>query len=143
MIRLLSTSDDIRKVNKSYNVIKDNIIYNKMDRADIINPSYTIEYFNEIYNANYLYDDTTNRYYYIENISMEDGGRCTLYCNVDVLMSFSNEIKKVVGTIDRNENKKNGYLYDSNYKAYAYNQIVTKRFPNAMNDDSIILITVG
>ena len=143
MIRLLSTSDDKRKVNKSYNVIKDNINYNKMDRTDIISPCYTIEYFNEIYNANYLYDNATDRYYYIENISMEDGGRCTLYCNVDVLMSFSNEIKKVVGTIDRNENKKNGYLYDSNYKAYAYNQIVTKRFPNSMNDDSIILITVG
>ena len=143
MIRLLKTSDDKRKLNKSFTVIKDNVNYNKMDMTDIINPAYTIEYFNNIYNANYLYDDTAHRYYYIDNIGMEDGGRCTLYCNVDVLMSFANEIKQVTATVDRNENKKNGYLIDNRYKTYAYEQIVAKRFPNAMVNDSIILMTIG
>lgn len=143
MIRLLNTSDDKRKLNKSFSVIKDNINYNKMDRTDIITPTYNVEYFDTIYNVNYLYDNTTNRYYYVNNVEMESGGRVNLYCEVDVLMSFANDIKNVTATIDRNENNKNGYLVDNRYKTYAYEQIVAKRFPNAMNDDSIILMTIG
>ena len=114
-----------------------------MDRTDIISPTYNVEFFNEIYNTNYLYDDTTKRYYYVNNIEMDSGGRVNLYCDVDVLMSFATEIKKVTATVDRNENTKNGYLVDSRYKTYAYEQIVAKRFPNAMNNDSIILMTIG
>ena len=143
MIRLLKTSDDKRKLNKTYSIIKDNIPYNKMDRTDIINPTYNVEFFDNIYNTNYLYDDTTKRYYYVNNIEMDSGGRVNLYCDVDVLMSFATEIKKVTATVDRNENTKNGYLVDSRYKTYAYEQIVAKRFPNAMNNDSIILMTIG
>ena len=143
MIRLLNTSDDKRKLNKSFSVIKDNINYNKMDRTDIISPTYNVEFFDNIYNTNYLYDDTTKRYYYVNNIEMDSGGLVNLYCDVDVLMSFATEIKKVTATVDRNESTKNGYLVDSRYKTYAYEQIVAKRFPNAMNNDSIILMTIG
>ena len=143
MIRLLKTTDDKRKLNKTYTVVKDNIKYNKMDRTDIISPTYNVEYFDTIYNANYLYDNTTNRYYYINNIEMESGGRCSLYCDVDVLMSHSAQIKQITATVDRNEKTKNGYLVDNKYKTYAYEQIVCKRFPNAMNNDSIILMTIG
>lgn len=62
---------------------------------------------------------------------------------IDPLMTYASSIKKIVATIDRNENEKNGYLLDSQYSAYSYKQVTTKTFPRGMTDDSIILMTIG
>ena len=61
----------------------------------------------------------------------------------DVRYSHREGIKGLTCTVARNENLSNGYLPDSSYKTYAYEQIVCKAFPNKFNNDSIILMTVG
>ena len=61
----------------------------------------------------------------------------------DVRYSHREGIKGLTCTVARNENLKNGYLHDSSYNIYAYEQVVCKMYPNAINQDSIILMTVG
>ena len=92
---------------------------------------------------NYAYIDAFGRYYYITDRNMLVNGVCELTLESDPLQSFSDQIKQVNATITRNQYEKNGYLKDEHYSALAYEAIQYKHFPNALNDTSCILVTVG
>lgn len=70
---------------------------------DIITPTFIVESDSDLYTANYLYCPTYGRYYYINNISVLTGRRMALKCLVDVLQTYSNDIKNSVATILRAE----------------------------------------
>jgi hypothetical protein len=111
--------------------------------TDVINPQFEIETSSAPTAYNYLYCDYTGRYYFIREITMVRNGLYRLSCHVDVLMTYGAAIRGKNATITRNEYTKNGYIPDERYKSLAYEEIVTKQFPNEMNQDSIILLTVG
>ena len=116
-----------------------------INETDIVNPSIVVSrnfYDSIILKANYLYIDKLERYYFINNISFAES-MIVIDCTVDVLMSYKSEIRNITCTVTRNENLKNGYLNDDNYNIQAYKQVVCKMFPNAINNDSIILMTAG
>ena len=116
-----------------------------INETDIVNPSIIVSrkfYDSLILKANYLYIDKLERYYYINNISFAES-MIVIDCTVDVLMSYKKQIRNLTCTVTRNENLKNGYLNDDNYNIQAYKQVVCKMFPNAINNDSIILMTAG
>ena len=116
-----------------------------INETDIVNPSIIVSrkfYDSLILKANYLYIDKLERYYFINNISFAES-MIVIDCTVDVLMSYKSEIRNITCTVTRNENLKNGYLNDDNYNIQAYKQVVCKMFPNAINNDSIILMTAG
>ena len=64
-------------------------------------------------------------------------------CKIDVLMSYRTKILSNTCTISKNENLSNAYLYDNGYQLLSYKNIVTKKFPSGLTDNSIILMTVG
>ena len=116
-----------------------------INETDIVNPSIVVSrnfYDSIILKANYLYIDKLDRYNYIIYISFADS-MIVIDCTVDVLMSYKKQIRNLTCTITRNENLKNGYLNDDNYNIQAYKQVVCKMFPNAINNDSVILMTAG
>lgn len=92
---------------------------------------------------NYAYIDAFGRYYWIRDRNMTVNGVCELTLESDPLQSFATQIKAVRATITRNENVKQGYLSDSGYNALAYEGMQYKTFPNALDDASYILVTVG
>ena len=92
---------------------------------------------------NYAYIDTFLRYYWITDRKSLVNGVMELTLESDPLQSFSTEIRACPATITRNANQYNGYLKDSGYNAVAYEAVQYKRFPNALNDASCILVTVG
>lgn len=92
---------------------------------------------------NYAYIDTFQRYYYIVDRNSLVNGVVELTLESDPLESFKVQILQRPATITRNQNEKNGYLKDANYSALAYEAIQYKHFPNALNDTSCILVTVG
>jgi hypothetical protein len=92
---------------------------------------------------NYAYIDAFGRYYWIRDRNMLVNGVCELTLESDPLQSFAAQIKAVQATITRNENMANGYLQDSGYNALAYEGIQYKHFPNALDDTTCILVTVG
>ena len=92
---------------------------------------------------NYAYCDYTGRYYFTGNAVMVRAGLWRIPCHVDVLSTYFSQYSGIQATINRNETIRNGYLIDDRYKAKAYREILTRQFPNAMTNDSIILMTVG
>ena len=95
-----------------------------------------------IEDKNYAFIPSWAAYYYV---SIKDFGngyvRVTL--ELDRRMTFANQIRALSGTVTRNENEYNGYIIDEKYIGLAYEEVVSKPFPNAMDNDSIVLITVG
>lgn len=92
---------------------------------------------------NYAYIDAFQRYYYIVDRKSLVNGIVELTLESDPLESFRSQILQRQATITRNANEKNGYLKDSGYNALAFEGIQYKQFPNALDDASCILVTVG
>lgn len=92
---------------------------------------------------NYAYIEDFGRYYFITSITAERADLWSFTLRTDVLMTYADDIRALTGTVDRQEHLRNGYLQDAQYQAKQYRQITTKAFPNSMNNDTIILMTVG
>lgn len=115
-----------------------------LDEFDVLHPRLKVsrEAFSGLYDkCNYCYIPDFGRYYFVEKTL--ESNFVFLHCEIDVRKSYASALRSLTCTVTRNENLKNGYLHDSNYSVYAYEQIVCKMFPNSINQDSIILMTVG
>lgn len=71
--------------------------------VSIINPTFIFTNPSTIIGCNYLYCDTFDRYYFITNISVDTAQRAIVECNIDVLQSWSAQIKASTATILRSE----------------------------------------
>lgn len=139
-------SDDKRKADKNLsNVIKENVNITYKDATEFIRPIIMLDYDGSwnMRDCNYIYLSDKNRYYFVEKHSFQKGQKVVFELLVDVRTSHKESIRALTCTVTRNENLKNGYLPDSSYKTYAYEQIVCKAFPNKFTNNSIILMTVG
>lgn len=143
ILKLYKTTDDKKVVGK--NLTTETIFSNVTchDKKNLLNPTFKISTNVDITQFNYAYCDKFKRYYYIDNIEYLNTGIYVLSCSVDVLKSNETAIRNLTATVKRNENNSNAYLLDSNYKTVTYSNIVTKQFPNGIENDSIILLTVG
>lgn len=92
--------------------------------------------------GNYAFIETLGRYYFVNETKLNQT-QSRLHFKCDVLMTFNNEIKNMSVILKRSTNLFNGYLNDDEMQAYSYEEIVCKKFPYEMNNDSIILMTVG
>jgi len=137
------TKNDKNNLTKTYTT-KKTVNAKLKNETDIINPTFILNgSISDLADLNYCYVADLKRYYFIENINVGLSNIVEINCSVDVLMSNKEEIKTIKGTVKRAENLSNGYIVDDNYKSLAYSNIVTKKFPNAMTNDSFILMTVG
>lgn len=139
-------NDDKRKLEKNLtNVIKKNVNIFYKDATEFIRPTIILDYdgTQNMRNCNYIYLSDKNRYYFVKKHSLQKGKKVVYELLEDVRFSHREDIKNLTCTVARNENLKNGYLNDDNYNIQAYKQVVCKMFPNAINNDSIILMTAG
>lgn len=139
-------NDDKRKADKNLsNIIKENVNITYKDATEFIRPIIMLDYDGSwnMRDCNYIYLSDKNRYYFVEKHSFQKGQKVVYQLLVDVRTSHKEGIRALTCTVTRNENLKNGYLPDSSYKTYAYEQIVCKAFPNKFTNNSIILMTVG
>ena len=113
------------------------------DAFDVRNGQITIATSTDITKCNYCYISDLGRYYYITDIQILRNEVYVLTLRCDVLMTFASGIRALSGTVDRQQNKYNGYIPDGDYKQLAYSKIVAKSFPNGMTADNLILLTVG
>lgn len=124
--------------------LTDPITYNCVARntQDILNPQIMVTADN-ISDYNYMYIPRYGRYYYIDRLEVMPNSKWTLYGRVDVLKTYDTQIRALTGTVTRQETFANGYVPDAHYRAKGYRQIVAKAFPNAMENDNLILMTIG
>jgi hypothetical protein len=74
-----------------------------LDTRDIITPVFILSTNPMVYNANYIFCDFTQRYYYIDNVDLMAGGRIAIHCRVDVLHTYRAEILGSVAWVDRSD----------------------------------------
>lgn len=89
-LTLYSFSGDPRELNKALNTIRTVNIITITDETNILAPSIVIG--TVPFNFNYAYIPAFNRYYYVDDIVVENAERITLRLRVDVLMSHRNAI---------------------------------------------------
>lgn len=139
-------TDDKRKLEKSLaNVKKSDVGIIYKDATERIKPIIILDYDESLKDANYVYLTDKNSYYYIDGSPIIDGKRVILKLMQDARMTHKTLIRQQIATITRNEKvgTYNSYLPDNKYKVLTYETVTCKMFPNAMDNDSVILMTVG
>lgn len=143
-ITLYNTSTEKNKLDKDLSTSLGTISGALHERVNALSLSIRVpgSYEALVRESNYVYLDDFDKYYYKESFDIENN---TIIINLkqDVLMSYRSEIRGNTATVSRNQNRFNGYMIDQVYQVLAYRGIVAKAFPNSLNDNSIILMTVG
>ena len=140
---IYATNSPANKVDKTLTELSHVTGYLR-EESTVKNPEITfaLSDANNLDAGNYIYIPEFHRYYFRGEM-VRDNKVVRVSFREDVLMSWKTQIRANTATVTRNENTSNGYLLDGNYKSLAYDEIVTKQFPNALTQDSIILLTVG
>lgn len=92
---------------------------------------------------NYAYIADFGRYYWIVDRNSTVNGVVELTLESDPWMSFGAQLRGVTATVDRSASNWQGFLYDNGYQLLAYKTAAIRTFPNAIDDDTMILTTVG
>lgn len=143
-IKFYQVSDDKRVISKTLGTAKTLSSCQLIEPSSVINPSFTIDIDTSIYAYNYVYIAYFGRYYYINDITVIDGARMVVTCDVDVLMSYATQIKACTVNTRRNENNYDMYLPDDRPVESRMIRYSVK-FPHSFSDESnsYVLITVG
>ena len=91
----------------------------------------------------YNYCSIDDNFYFLDPYKVLDGGMCEMIATFDYLYNNKEKIYNSVQLVSRNAKKRNAYLVDNEMTFTNYDLIDCYEFPNAINNDSIILITVG
>lgn len=74
-----------------------------MVNTDSLNPIFKV--YGTRSGSNYCYCSEFGRYYFIESVEALAGGHCLYHCHVDVLYTYSTQIKELECFVTRNEDK--------------------------------------
>lgn len=88
IVKVYNNKSNKNIVNKKIEEIQE-ISFDFKDDSDITNPILILQSYKS---GNYCYIPDLNRYYYIDKIELMNGGFYKLYLEIDVLMSYKNEI---------------------------------------------------
>lgn len=117
------------------------------DSCSIINPSFVIESSDNLSEYNYCYIPNFNRYYFINDVTVVYNNMWQFSCHVDVLHTYSEQIKKSYAIISRQENLYNLYLPDDKLLIECDRDVMTLGFTNplssASSGKSIVLTVAG
>lgn len=142
VIKLYKTLDDPKTVNKT---LTDELTVSGVarDPVNVTTPVIEVEADNSsLAGYNYAYIEDYARYYFVD-VTNDSWKFNTLTLSCDILTSSRAWLLARTATITRNERLYQSYLTDPDFATYAYTNIVTKLFPQSVNMDSIILMTVG
>lgn len=146
-LNLYQTNSDPRQVTKSLTSVAENIQIQPTAILDIMNPRIIIDYDASYLNANYCYCSLLNRYYYITSTSLEIGKRIILNCSIDVLHTYSSQIRSCTACVVRNEGiGKPTYITDNQLPIVSGKyQITAQIFPDSPvgNNRDFVLTTLG
>ncbi len=108
-----------------------------LDDTNILNPVFRLKINSELTGINYCYCAEFKRYYYITNITIENGGIYRIDCAVDVLMTYKNEILNTNAIITRAGTDYNVLIGDSAKIAQSNTNVVNKFFSGGELLDTI------
>lgn len=141
MLNMYRNTSDNRYLNKTLNMLAENVPCDFKDDTSAVEPTIIIS--PDAYNpqCNYVYLSDTDRYYYVADRVFSQQ-RVELKLSIDVRMSFNFSNCDCIAL--RSSNKYNMYLDDNEYARLQYNEVYTKPFPNAFSKTlNYILMIAG
>lgn len=141
IIRLYWNTSPANQVTKTMSLVQE-INGALRSPASIIDPVVTIERASPT-GFNYVHIPEYNRFYYVENVVTEHTGLITIAMHVDVLHSFSSQIRNCTAIVRRQENVYNLLLDDGFFKAYQNTKHKAIKFPHSLDSFSYILAIAG
>lgn len=113
-------------------------VYNEQDIESVQLETSLFENYEK---ANYV--KILNKYYFIRK-KLREHNIIRFQLEEDVLFSIlNNNINKISIIADRQENVFNNYINDDEMKGLAYTQVATIPFSKSLDEDTVILMTVG
>lgn len=112
-IKLYTTSSDPRKLHKSLGTattLTAELIY----PTDLYTPSVRVAATNFTPSVNYMYIPNLSRYYFITDVTYENGGAVVIMGRVDPLMSYAASISALTVNVIRQENAGITKIVDNN-----------------------------
>lgn len=115
-----------------------------LDSTSITHPIFKVKDYDLYMTANYCYVDSLRRYYFIDDITLENGYGL-LKCTVDVLMTYAEQLKAQNVIVTRQEAHVDFYQNDERYRIEQRTAKRTIAFPNGFdfNTQEFILGVVG
>lgn len=103
-LQFKKTTDDPRKVVKSFEDIGDAVPAIPTENCSILSPVWLLAYSSSYKGATHVTCPALgNRTYFITDIVLSPGGKCYVYGSVDVLATYGALIKERSGTVIRSE----------------------------------------
>lgn len=140
-IQFYNISDDRKVVDKNAGpstAIGNAVTIAPTSKVSIINPVVEIDNNSAFWVANYAYISDLGRYYYVDNITLNTAQRMIVSLTVDVLKSFSAEIKASKATVLRSASTHGGKpteYSDSKLPVFPNHQIITSiELPEVNNE---------
>lgn len=115
---------------------------NLKDEVDILNPTFNLLIFDGIFNYNYAYVPSFNRYYFINGITILTRTIAQLDLKVDVLESWKEDILQANCHITK-ENNANMYGAEIAKSTQKSSEILTHAPIFALQEDFILTVTRG
>lgn len=140
-VTLYKTPDANNKLDKACTLVS-SLSCQIHEESNIIDPTIVISgsYFDP--EINYMYIDDFGRYYYITDITVEHQ-RIILKGHVDVLKTYSSDIKLLKVIADRSSSFYNLYQKDSELPMESRGRITMSPFSGSFSGEGICLITTG
>lgn len=135
---------DNRYMDKNIQLLQENVSCDIYEPCDRLNPQLIIDKdLIDLVTCNYCVIPEFGRKYFITDIVPQAGNLVTLNCHVDVLGTYSDEIKHCQLIAARSSNQPNYYLQDDMriFNTYTYNQYIDIG-QDIGAPSSLILITI-
>ena len=133
-VLLFSMLEDRKKLRKSNYIQLASCDFKIEQDCSILKPMLYIgkEKCPDYYRVNYCYVPAWSRYYFVDDVTACKGGLLQFDCTVDVLNTYVNSIAGITTLIDRQENRKNMAINDSEFLTNNNRDIVYKAFTSSV-----------
>lgn len=140
MLNMYRNTSDNRYLNKTLNMLEENVPCDFKDDTSAVEPTIIIS--PDAYDAqcNYVYLSDTDRYYYVADRIFSQQ-RVALKLSIDVRMSFDFSNCNCIAI--RSSNKYNSYLNDDRYSQLAYNKPVLHKFDNSFSKNNQFILSIA
>ena len=140
-IELQKNTSDVNVLDKSVTTLS-TVSGTLKTNTSILNP--VIEFSGSIpTDCNYMTIPQFNRSYFVTDIKSTGANRFEISAHVDVLKTYSAQIKNCTGIVARQQNKWNLYIDDGSFKVYQNPMLTIKKFPNGFSGQHFVLAVAG
>lgn len=146
-VTFYTITDDNNVINKTLGSGESKDVVDIDGTMDVLKPTFRIrkgELSKSPLKYNYCYIGSPyNRYYYMNAKQPTINHIFECQCNVDVLMSFKEEILQQQAIVERSAKYYNTYITDESYTIQNRTRTQTIQFPNGFETDNLILVCAG